>query len=142
MNQGAEIVLARMDSNPDEFVSSEGRFPQKWAWALDHIMERGYLLNTGKEMNAPTTTPYHYHNIPPFPFLTNEEVLALYRKLTSLQGKVFTDQVMKTLLNPENREENTQYDAATSKPKAYYAVESNTWYPYPVDTKGLRIYQK
>lgn len=110
MNQGIEILLSRMDSNPDEFVSSVGQFPHKWSWVLESICDRGYRLTAKKNEDYPDAVPTD--NFPSLPFLTDDEILIVYKKLTSLQGKAFTDTVMKTLLDPEIKSE---YDMARDK---------------------------
>lgn len=67
MNKGIEILLARMDSNPDEFVT--GNKSSKWL----HIMER-----------------FEDH-------MTDEERKALFDKYNALKMDKFTEIVMKEL---------------------------------------------
>ena len=40
MNQGVEILLARMDSNPDEFVGMDWPRQSKWSWVMDDLRKR------------------------------------------------------------------------------------------------------
>lgn len=80
MNQGVEILLARMDSNPDEFIGLKGSKKEKWGWFVHGLEER---ISGGKRS---------------LPFLTEEEVQALWGKLTSLARDLFTHRVMETLL--------------------------------------------
>lgn len=78
MNKGVEILLARMHSNPQEF--EEGN--PKWASII------APLLQFFDEQR-----PYN-----PYPFLTPEEMLALHTEYLSIQGEVFTREVLSQLL--------------------------------------------
>ena len=68
MNQGVEILLSRMDSNPDEFVT--GNKSGKW----QHLLEK-------------------YE-----PYMTEEECKAVRTKYNELKMGKFTEAVMKELL--------------------------------------------
>ena len=90
MNQGVEILLARMESNPDEFMDmfivgdsilSVGA-GAKWEWIILAVLE--YVVDENKK---------------PLTFLTEEEVHAIYGKYVSIQGNNFTKHVMKKLLD-------------------------------------------
>lgn len=76
MNQGIEILLARMDSHPDEFYNlhMQGNNPPgtRWDWLLAEAL-------AGK-------------------FTTEEERTALQDKLSSIQGESFTMAVLKELM--------------------------------------------
>ena len=90
MNKGVELLLARMDSHPEEFVYKLGvhnRPTQRWAWVIDAVFKR--VNNDTTELN----------------FLTDEEVSAIYYKYTSLMGDQFTKQIMEALLVGDVQEE-------------------------------------
>jgi hypothetical protein len=84
MNKGVQILLERMSSNPDEFVPSlRGGYLAKWRDILISVEMR---VNGGKEYKDQ------------LPFLNDKEVKALWEKMQSLRGDLFTKQVMDTLL--------------------------------------------
>lgn len=85
MNQGVEILLARMDSNPDEFM--EGR---KWNWVVTDLQNR---VHPTPEMKKEGYLPLR--------FLSDDEVRTLWEKLESLRADQFTKAVMQTLLDEE-----------------------------------------
>lgn len=78
MNKGVELLLARMESNPEEFVRGG-----KWEWVISRVIDR---------MQSPYDSTV-------FLFLNNEEVEALYRGVLSLQSEVFISKVMSELLD-------------------------------------------
>lgn len=82
MNQGVEILLARMDSNPEEFTTARG----KWDWIMDGVNRR--VAGKDKDVLA---------------YLTDEETRALYDKMQVLARDGFTRNVIATLL-PEEEE--------------------------------------
>lgn len=77
MNKGIEMLLARMDSHPEEFAFDApiGR----WVWVQERL-QRGELT-----------------------FLSEEDVEAFKRKLDSVQGEAFTRTIMRELLVPEEK---------------------------------------
>ena len=77
LNQGVEILLSRMDSNPDEFTTARG----KWDWIMDGVNRR--VAGKDKDVLA---------------YLTDEEAQALYDKMQVLARDGFTRNVMETLL--------------------------------------------
>lgn len=90
MNQGIEILIARMDSNPEEFVPDlRNGYPPKWR---DIMLSVEMRVSGGKEYKDQ------------LPFLKDEEVKALWEKLQSLQGELFTKRVMNTLLRDADGE--------------------------------------
>ena len=86
MNQGVEILLARMDSNPDEFTTARG----KWDWIMDGVNRR--VAGKDKDVLA---------------YLTDEEAQALYDKMQLLARDGFTRNVMETLLEDAQELPNT-----------------------------------
>lgn len=78
MNQGVEILLSRMDSNPEEFVGDEAH---KWGWVVNGLYDR-VLEENAKAL----------------PYLNDEEVEALWDKFNVIRRDSFTHRVMETLL--------------------------------------------
>jgi uncharacterized small protein (DUF1192 family) len=84
MNKGVQILLERMSSNPDEFIPTlRDGYPAKWRDILLSIEMR---TNGGKEYKDQLS------------FLNDKEIKALWEKMQSLQGDLFTKRVMDTLL--------------------------------------------
>ena len=82
MNQGVQILLDRMDTNPEEFADGgEG----KWADITGAIHARVMEKKEGKDYGKP------------LPFLTDPEVEALYEKLEDARRENFTADVMRRL---------------------------------------------
>jgi hypothetical protein len=81
MNQGIEILLARMDSHPDEFynIHQQATVPPGMRW--DALIREA---NNGK-------------------FVTEEERTALQNKLSSIQGESFTKAVLQELMGEGTR---------------------------------------
>lgn len=77
MNKGVELLLARMNSNPEEFERGG-----KWEWVIDGVMSRAM---------DPLDSAM-------FLFLTEEEVEALYRGILSVQSEAFVRKVMSGVL--------------------------------------------
>ena len=92
MNQGVEMVLARMESHPHEFalrINADGGLianpPRgRWDWLMNKILLR-----------KSNQTTYEYA------FLTDYEVSALYDKYMEIQGDEFTKRVMAELLSAD-----------------------------------------
>lgn len=81
MNQGVQILLERMDTNPEEFEEGSS---SKWADIMNAVTAR---------KNVPEA---HAKNAP-LPFLTNHEVNALYDKLEDVRRENFTSDVLRRL---------------------------------------------
>ena len=89
MNQGVQILLNRMDSHPDEFIPTlNGTYPHKWRMLLQKIDMR---VKGGKDYDDQLQ------------FLSDAEITALYNKMQSIRGDLFTKEVMATLLVDEDR---------------------------------------
>lgn len=85
MNQGVQMLLARMDSHPEEFSFQFGlgdEVSSRWAAVMDDLERR---------VSGQFTSP-------PLPFLSDEEIKALHDKYIALQGDAFTHYVMNELL--------------------------------------------
>ncbi|MFZ4600238.1 MAG: hypothetical protein ACOYNN_16485 [Terrimicrobiaceae bacterium] len=84
MNKGVQILLERMNSNPNEFIPSvKGGYPAKWR---DIILSVEMRTKGGKDYADQ------------LPFLNDKEIKALWHKMQELQGELFTKRVMDTLL--------------------------------------------
>jgi hypothetical protein len=81
MNQGVQILLERMDTNPEEF--EEGNY-SKWADIVGAVHARVH-------------SPEAHKNTAPLPFLTDHEVNALYDKLEDVRRENFTADVLRRL---------------------------------------------
>jgi hypothetical protein len=94
MNKGVQILLERMSSNPDEFIPSlRDGYPAKWR---DILLSVEMRTNGGKDYKDQLS------------FLNDKEIKALWEKMQSLQGELFTKRVMNTLLS-ESVEDNLLY---------------------------------
>ncbi len=88
-NQGVQILLNRMQSNPEEFLRG-ATLTGRWDWLLEQVVHR-------VEHRHKSDDNYRVQ----LPFLTNEEVDALYDKWMSMQGDAFTHRIMRELLEDE-----------------------------------------
>jgi hypothetical protein len=84
MNQGVQILLERMDTNPEEFEYDIARGGGKWSDIVQAVHAR---------KNAPEA----HKNTAPLPFLTDPEVNALYEKLEDVRRENFTADVLRRL---------------------------------------------
>ena len=130
MNQGVEILLARMDSNPYEFM--EGR---KWNWVVTDLQNR---VHPTPEMKKEGYLPLR--------FLSDDEVRTLWEKLESLRADQFTKAVMRTLLEEDDtlvKDYESVFGEAPVKAEGaairYSGFGSNIEIPYiPIKTKGRK----
>jgi hypothetical protein len=79
MNQGVQILLDRMDTNPEEFEYDIARGGGKWSDIVQAVHVR-------KDKNEKT-----------LPFLSDAEVNALYDKLEDVRRENFTSDVLRRL---------------------------------------------
>ena len=134
MNQGVEILLARMDSNPDEFVGTSWPGKNKWAWVVDDLRRRMAPTKEDKEFGLPLR------------FLSDEEVRMLWEKLESLRADQFTKAVMRTLLEEDDtlvKDYESVFGEAPVKAEGaairYSGFGSNIEIPYtPIKKKGKK----
>ena len=80
MNQGVQILLERMDTNPEEFEDYSG----KWGDIIGAV-------------HARKSIPDGHSKDSPLPFLTDPEVNALYDKLEDVRRENFTSDVLRRL---------------------------------------------
>lgn len=81
MNQGVQIILDRMDTNPEEF--EEGSY-SKWGDIVQAV-------------HARVTSPEAHKRNAPLPFLSDAEVKAMYDKLEDVRRENFTADVLRRL---------------------------------------------
>ena len=101
-NQGVQILLNRMQSNPEEFLRGATLSPARWDWLLEQVVHRVEHCHKSDDN-------YRVQ----LPFLTNEEVDALYDKWMSIQGDAFTHRIMRELLEDESEAIAREYDHIT-----------------------------
>jgi len=107
VNQGARIILKRMETNPEEFdhqfmraISTSvntrsGLKPQPhtpdWQWFTNLLEERHYHMRKSKETSElyPTRA---------LPFLSDEDIEALFAAYTTAQDTSFVKRVMAEIL--------------------------------------------
>jgi hypothetical protein len=107
MNKGVEILLARMESNPEEFVPDvNGRYPRKWRDTLEHLQARVQDKNAQDRLM----------------FLADADINMLWAKMQSIRGDLFTKQVMNTLLQDSVDTLTLQKDLNDTYWKAYGAT--------------------
>jgi len=80
MNQGVQILLDRMDTNPEEFEDYSG----KWGDIIGAV-------------HARKSIPEAHSKDAPLPFLTDPEVNALYNRLEDVRRENFTSDVLRRL---------------------------------------------
>lgn len=83
MNQGVQILLDRMDTNPEEFEDNYAG-GGKWGDIISAVLAR-------------KNTPEAHLKNAPLPFLTDPEVNALYDKLEDVRRENFTADVLRRL---------------------------------------------
>ena len=104
MNKGVQILLERMSSNPDEFIPTlRDGYPAKWR---DILLSVEMRTNGGKDYKDQLS------------FLSDKEIKALWEKMQSLQGDLFTKRVMDTLLRgtEDGRWGQTELSFSSSQP--------------------------
>ena len=94
MNQGFEIIMKRMDSNPDEFQIRHTGEICKWSWVIGDLSQRMRVLSG----STPKLT------VSPLAFMDDAEVIMVYTKLMTIQGQAFTERVLRTALEEPNKQ--------------------------------------
>lgn len=96
MNEGVKILIERMESNPEDFYSSDfephtGKITRgRYVWIADYLKKR----------LAGTAEPWYMEGA-----LTPEEMEALMAAYTQFERKRFTERVMKDLLVDEEEKQ-------------------------------------
>lgn len=106
MERTIELLLKRMESNPEEFTDNwdgEGDYtdhigdyqPPKWSRFIYQLRERMEHIRR----DTPT------HAGVPLPFFSNNEIRRLYDKYVQIQGDEFEKYVLRELLRTGERQE-------------------------------------
>ena len=107
MNKGVQILLERMQSNPEEFIPDwRGDYPPKWKRKLDAIARRVIHIHSSLK----NKDDYY----PELPFLSDNEILELWNAMQNILASRFTEEVMATLL-----EDATEYPVELSSFSAH-----------------------
>jgi hypothetical protein len=95
MNTGVQILLERMDTNPEEFEDDFALGGGKWYDIVQAVHVR-------KDKNEKT-----------LPFLNDAEINALYEKLEDVRRENFTATVLRRLANtPKEQTQDDLFDSA------------------------------
>lgn len=103
MNEGVKILIERMESNPEDFYSSDfepttGRITRgRYVWIADYLKKR----------LAGTAEPWYMEGA-----LTPEEMEALMAAYIQFERKRFTERVMKDLLVNEEPQKSYTFQPA------------------------------
>lgn len=131
MNRGVEILLKRMDSNPEEFEDNLDPYRDdrnKWSSIIHQIKSRMEVIDRDNG-NAPYDGEPRVRAIThtkPLPYLTDEEVTALHTKLVEVQGVVFTKRIMSTLLKGEDYPDLNEESLTTTAMNFPYGTKKMT----------------
>lgn len=90
MNKGVEILLERMESNPNEFGYDDPLLARKWRDITEQISQRYQAI-----IGSPDTERHWKYALD---FLEDEEITTLHNKLKALRAEEFTKDVMGRLL--------------------------------------------
>lgn len=107
MNKGVQILLERMDSNPDEFGYDDPMLSRKWRDITEQISQRYQSIVKNPEVKS------HWQYA--LDFLTDEEIVALHDKLKALRADEFTRDVMGRLLSEADDQ---SYDSSDQRKTA------------------------
>lgn len=115
---GVQILLSRMESNPEEFISGD-----KWYWIMSKVVDT-------------KRNPTHHSNT--LAELTPEEINALFDAYTPFLRKRFDDSVLREVLSSEEKE--LSYSVTSAPP----AVLGNSPYAfgYANHTQHIALHQQ
>ena len=112
MDEVVDLLIRRMDSNPDEFCESWDPESDNTIYAPDyrapkwqHVIYQ--LRNRVGDDNSAKVPSYR---VKPLPFLSDEQVERLYAKYVEVQANEFEKYVLRTLLHVEDT--SRDYDEA------------------------------
>ena len=106
MHKSMEILMARMESHPDEFdlVYRQVQLnpDKRWDFVIKPLLERAESMMRGN---------------PSFQlgFLSNEEISIVFRKLMSIQGDAMFKLISKELLRDESSDKTAKPDRSGLK---------------------------
>jgi len=116
MNEGVQILLDRMDTNPEEFEDYSG----KWGDIIGAV-------------HARKSIPDGHSKDAPLPFLTDPEVNALYDKLEDVRRENFTSDVLRRLADAPQEIQGHLWG------KPSYSTSNLPHIGTPVTTKSLTL---
>lgn len=102
MNEGVELILRRMETNPEDFEQCWGydRYhtgrQDKWHIFMEDIRYRADMQVDGRKGVGDSK---------PVPFLTDEEVAMVYKKWLEIQSVAYTKSVYRELLRDKNADD-------------------------------------
>jgi hypothetical protein len=117
MNEGVQILLDRMDTNPEEFEDYSG----KWGDIIGAV-------------HARKSIPDGYSKDSPLPFLTDPEVNALYDKLEDVRRENFTSDVLRRLADDNSVAQQHLFANVST-----YSTSNLPHIGTPVTTKSLTL---
>lgn len=132
MDEVVDLLIKRMDSNPEEFCYGwdpdtdnhlyvEGHRSPKWRQVIYQLRQR-----VGEAV--------HESGVPkPLPFLSDEQIARLYTKYVEVQGNEFEKYVLRTLLHGGDGGTSVPTYAATN-----LIVKNATSYPIRLSDTALQ----
>lgn len=107
MNKGVQILLERMESNPDEFGYDNPKLSNKWRDITEQVSQRYQSIIGNPEAKG------HWQYA--LDFLTDEEIVTLHDRLKALRADEFTRDVMARLLSEADDQ---SYDSSDQRKTA------------------------
>ena len=102
---GVQILLSRMESNPEEFSHGD-----KWYWIMSKVVDA-------------KRNPTHHANT--LPELTAEEINALFGAYSPFMRKNFDDSVLREILASEEKE--LSYSVTSAPPAVLGGTNGGSW---------------
>jgi hypothetical protein len=119
MNQGVQILLDRMDTNPEEFDDYTG----KWGDIIGAV-------------HARKSIPEENSKDAPLPFLTTPEVNALYEKLEDVRRENFTADVLRRLADDSVKQQELWDTSYSTSNSSYVGGSLTTTLPHTTGSWG------
>lgn len=102
-NKGVQILLERIKSNPEEFTNlnalSPSKSPSRWGFIIRGVCTRIHYP-ASKEIELP--------------YLSDEEVAAMYEALKPLLAQQFTESIMEELLRDDSSPQKDMFSGVTT----------------------------
>ena len=117
MNKGVEILLSRMESNPDEFFI-HNKEAAKWRDIVEQVYNRADVIHKNPDAQK------HWAHL--LPFLSDEEILELHNKLQSIRAEEFTQDIMRRLLDEDDQADTYTYGAKNRYRIGWENIPSST----------------
>lgn len=114
---GVQILISRMESNPEEFTTGD-----KWYWIMSKVVDA-------------KRNPTHHANT--LAELTTEEINALFDAYTPFMRKKFNDSVLREVLSSEEKE--LSYSVTTAPPAVLGNSHGATWSSPLIMTKNAML---